>query len=160
MIDDSTMILSALSGKSFADIRTAFIARARLEAGRVASEREILEASGFEVINASVGQLITDDGREILHAHGKAWALKPEIHAARLEEAFRLAKERDKALAAQSEQVKAASPKFCTQMIDGQLCGGDLLYKPVCPSCSLGKSGVAATTKCKVCDNTSAIMRE
>ena len=150
----------ALSAIDFPTVRTAFIARARIESGRIADARQWMLDNGFELLDVSADRLLTDDGREILHAHGKAWALKPEVHAERLEEAFRLAKERDKALAAQSEQVKAASPKFCTQMIDGQLCGGDLLYKPVCPSCSLGKSGVAATAKCKVCDNVSAIMRE
>ena len=145
---------------SFYEIRKAYVARARIESGRIADARQWMLDNGFELLDVPADRLLTDDGREILHAHGKAWALKPEVHAARLEEAFRLAKERDKAIAAQSEQAKAASPKFCTQMIDGQLCGGELLYKPVCPSCSLGKSGVAATAKCKVCDNISAIMRE
>lgn len=142
----------------FADVRDGFIARARIESGRIADTRQWMLDNGFELLDIPADQLLTDDGREVLRAYGKAWALKPEIHAQRLAEAMEQARKRDAAMAAQQSQP-SQSPTTCTSLIDGQLCGGTLVMTPVCPRCALGKSGVAATLTCDVCGHVTAIMR-
>ena len=145
----------------FADIRAAWISRARLESGRISDTRQWMLDNGFEMLNVSTDALLTDDGREILHVHGKAWALKPEAHAQRLAEAMERAKQRDAAIAAQQAQQpeQQTPPTTCTALIDGQLCGGTLIRASVCPMCALGKSGVTATLTCDVCGHVTAIMR-
>lgn len=142
---------------SFIDVRAAFIARSRFESGRISGALQMMEREGFEQIDIPEGQLLTEDGREILHVHGKAWALQPEIHAQRLAEAMEQARQRDAAMAAQ--QQPATPPTTCAALIDGQLCGGTLINAPVCPRCALGKSGVAATRTCDVCGHVTAVMR-
>ena len=146
---------------SMDDVRRAYIARVRLEHGRIDSARGVMLATGHEAVDVPAHQLLTDDGREVLRAHGKAWALRPEIHAQRLAEAMEQARQRDAAQAAQQPQPAqpAPQPTVCTSLIDGQLCGGNLAMTPVCPNCALGKSGVAATLTCDVCGHVTAIMR-
>lgn len=145
----------------FADVRAAWISRARLESGRIADTRQWMLDNGFEMLNVSADALLTDDGREILHVHGKAWALQPEIHSKRLTEAMEQAKQRDAALAVKNAASRPQShPATCQSIIDGQLCGGDLVAAAVCPKCALGKSGVTATLTCDVCGQVTAIMRE
>lgn len=142
----------------FAAVRDAYIARARIESGRIADARQWMLNNGFELLDVPDDALLTDDGREILRAHGKAWALKPEVHAQRLAEAMEQARKRDAAMAAQQSQP-SQSPTTCTSLIDGQLCGGTLIRAAVCPRCALGKSGVAATLTCDVCGHVTAVMR-
>lgn len=153
-------IEKAMYTASFADVRLAYISRARLEAARIASVFDMMEVNGFELLDIPDGQLLTEDGREILHVHGKAWALQPEIHAKRLTEAMEQAKQRDAALVVKNAASRPQShPATCTSLIDGHLCGGTLIMAPVCPRCALGKSGVAATLTCDVCGHVTAVMR-
>lgn len=140
----------------FSDIREGFVVRARIESGRIADARQWMLGNGFELVAGPADQLLTDDGREILHAHGKSWALKPEVHAQRLAEAMEQATQRD---AAKATPQPAPPATICETLIDGQLCGGTLVQAPVCPLCTLGKSGVAATLTCDVCGHVTAIMR-
>lgn len=146
-----------MAGMPMRDVTSAFISRARIESGRIADARQWMLDNGFEMLNVSEDALLTDDGREILHAHGKAWALKSEIHAQRLAVAMEQARQRDAALAGQQQQ--ATPPTVCTALIDGQLCGGTLVRASVCPRSGLGKSGVASTLTCDVCGHVSTIMR-
>lgn len=150
-----------LSG-AFNDARKLWIYRARHEAGKVFSARDLMQANGFEIVDIQAKQLLTDDGREVLRAHGKAWALRPEIHAQRLAEAMEQARQHDAAQAAQQPQPAkpSAPPAICTSLIDGQLCGGALIRVVVCPRCALGKSGVVATLTCSVCGHVTAVMKE
>ena len=151
---------AVLSGV-FSDVRALWIFRARNEAGRIADAKAGMLVNGFEQIDVANDALLTDDGREVLRAHGRAWALRPEIHAQRLAEAIEQARQRDAALAGQQQPAQLAPPPtVCTSLIDGQLCGGSLTLTPVCPNCALGKSGVAATLTCDVCGHITAIMRE
>ena len=119
-----------------------------------------MSAAGFELVQSG-GGMLTDDGREIAWACGKAWALRPEIHAKRLAEAMELARKRDAAMAEPQSQPAHPSQQqtTCTSLIDGQLCGGTLIRAAVCPRCALGKSGVAATLTCDVCGHVTAVMR-
>lgn len=151
-------IEKAMYEAPFSDIRAAYISRARLEAGRVATAQQMMIDNGFERVEITGDALLTDDGREVLRAHGKAWALKPEIHAKRRAEA--IAAGVNAAVAVAASQQPATPPTTCTTLIDGQLCGGTLVKAPVCPRCALGKQGVAATLTCDVCGHVTAIMRE
>lgn len=153
-----TKIERTFSTSPFDAVRTAYITRARLESGRITTARQMMLDSGFEQVDVSEDARLTKDGREILRAHGKAWALKPEVHAQRLAEAMEQARKRDAAMAAQQSQP-SQSPTTCTSLIDGQLCGGTLIRAAVCPRCALGKSGVAATLTCDVCGHVTAIMQ-
>ena len=130
-------------------VRSAFIDRSRIESGRISDTRQWMLGNGFELLDIPDGQLLTDDGREVLRVAGQAWALRPEIHAQRLTEAMALARQRD----------NGRPPATCAALIDGQLCGGTLLRAAVCPRCALGKQGVAATLTCDVCGHVTAVMR-
>lgn len=159
MIDIKAKMFAA----PFADVRSGFIARARLEAGRTADARTWMVDNGFELLDVPDDRIMTDDGREVLRAHGKSWALTPREHARRLEEGFERAKQRDAAIAAQRSAQHAGqqpdAPTVCTALIAGQLCGGALARAAVCPRSALGKMGVTATLTCDVCDAQTAVMR-
>lgn len=144
------MLEISMARLSMESVRRAYIARVRLEHGRIGSARGLMLANGFEVVDIPADQLLTNDGREVLRAHGKAWALRPEIHAQRLAHAMGRAKQPAR---------QAELPAICTSLIDGQLCGGTLVKAAVCPRCALGKSGVAATLTCDVCGHVTAVMR-
>lgn len=126
---------------------------------KMKDRRQYLIDFGFEEIEIEslTNEMMTPDGRGVLWSAGKAWALKPEVHAQRLAEAMEQARQRDAALAGQQQQAKP--PTACTSLIDGQLCGGTLNRAAVCPRCALGKSGVTATLTCDVCGHVTAIMR-
>ena len=161
MISHNEKIAFMLRYTAFSDVRNAYIERCRLESGRIADSRKWMLDNGFELLDIPADQLLTDDGREVLQAHGKAWALRPEVHAQRLAEAMEQARKRDAAIAEQQSQPTPPSqqPTACASLIDGQLCGGTLVRASVCPLCALGKSGVSATLTCDVCGHVTAIMR-
>ena len=147
-------------GEPFDSVRALWISRARAESGRRVDSEKIMRENEFELVGENVDSRMTDDGREILRAHGKAWALRPEIHAKRLDEAIEQAKQRDAAMRSQGPAAAANNPPTtCSALIDGQLCGGSLSATPVCPKCALGKQGVAQITTCDVCGAQTAVMR-
>lgn len=150
-------ILALMSVTTFSVVRTAYVQRVRVEHDRINALRSYMESKGYQ---EELPGIMTDDGRPIVPALGKAWALKPEVHAKRLAEAMGRVKQRDAAVAVAASQQPATPPTTCTTLIDGQLCGGTLIHATVCPRCALGKSGVAATLTCDVCGHVAAIMRE
>ncbi len=105
-------IESKMFAAPYAAVRDGFIARARLEAGRIADARQWMLDKGFEIVAAHHDQLITADGREILNAYGKSWALRPDTHAARLAEELAAADtelaEKAKPAAAEARQEPVA----------------------------------------------------
>lgn len=138
----------------FDDVRTGFIARARLESGRIADARVWMVQRGFEIVEAGPAQIMTSDGREIIHAHGKDWALRPDIHAARLTEAFEKERHREPpANTAQDEHPAGESMATvsCPQMSAGRPCGGALNRRGVCPSCVTGQMGYRLRYTCEAC---------
>lgn len=161
MIDQLSKISAALSYTPFDVVRKAYIIRARVESGRIADARQWMLENGFELLDVPADQLLTKDGREVLHAYGKAWALRLEVHTKRLAEALEQARQRDAAMADQQSQPtqQVATTTACSTLVDGQLCGGNLVLTTVCPKCALGKSGVAATLTCDVCGHVTAVMR-
>ncbi len=161
MLNDTEKTIVNLDYVPMSSVRTAYINRVRLEHERHDKISAWFDSNGFELLDIPAGQLLTDDGREVLRAHGKAWALRPEVHARRLAEAMEQARKCDAARTEQQPQQAQPTPPptICTSLIDGQLCGGNLVLAPVCPNCALGKSGVAATLTCDVCGHAAAIMR-
>lgn len=146
--------------EKFDSVRALWISRARAESGRRVDSEKIMRENEFELVDEDVDSILTDDGREILRAHGKAWALRPEIHAQRLAEALEQAKQRDAAKRPQDKTAAANNPPTtCAALIDGQLCGGVLSATSVCPKCALGKQGVAQIMTCDVCGAQTAVMR-
>ena len=161
MIANEEKVLAKLSeGRiNFEKVRSIYISLARERAGRTGSAKKWIIDNGFELVGVPADQLLTDDGREIIRAYGKAWALKPEVHAQRLADAVEQAKQRDAAMAKRQPAQPTNPPTTCTTLIDGQLCGGTLIRAAVCPRCALGKMGVAATLTCDVCGHVTAIMQ-
>ena len=153
-------ILRYINAAPFAEVKKAYAIRAKAERGRIEFVNNAMYRAGFELVEPDNGML-TDDGREVAWACGKAWALRPEIHAQRLVEAMEQARKRNAAMAEQQPQPVPPSqqPATCTSLIDGQLCGGNLARAAVCPRCAMGKSGVVATLTCDVCGHVMAIMR-
>ena len=161
MLKSKDRLVANMSVCDMETVRTAYIDRARIESCRIADTKQWMLDSGFEVLDIPSDQLLSDDGREVLHLYGNAWALKPEVHAQRLAEAMERAKQRDAAMAEQQPQPTQPiqPPTTCTSLIDGQLCGGTLIRASVCPRCALGKSGVEATLTCDVCGHVTAITK-
>ena len=151
--------IALLATIDYAAVRELFIARTRVEKGRIAASSALL-AHGLVQVDAD-GNGMLQDGRSVIYAHGKAWALRPEVHAQRLAEAMEQARKRDAAIAEQQSQPTPPSqqPTACASLIDGQLCGGTLVRAAVCPRCALGRAGVAATLTCDVCGHVFAVMR-
>ena len=149
-----------MNAAPFAEVKKAYAIRAKAERGRIEFVNNAMSRAGFELVQPGNGML-TDDGREVAWACGKAWALRPEIHAKRLAEAMEQASKRYAELAAQKGQTANTTTQAttCMSLIDGQLCGGTLVRAAVCPRCALGKSGVAATLTCDVCGHVTAIMQ-
>ena len=158
MLIEKDKLFAELARYDAKTVRAAYIAMMRFENGRILSLRQRMRDNGFELLDVSEDQPLTADGREILRAHGKSWALCPEIHAARLAEALDQARQRAAAMAAQ-QQKQQAPATVCQAIIDGQLCGGTLSATPVCPKCSLGKQGVSQIMTCDVCGTQTAVMR-
>ena len=154
-----TMAEKVFVHADFSAVRTAFIAAARREAGRIADDEEWLRNRGYEPVEVDSGSSLTHDGREVLRLRGQPWALRPDVHATRLAEAIEQARQRDAALSEQQRHQIAQPPTICPAIIDGQLCGGVLSATPVCPRCALGKQGVAQIMTCDVCGAQTAVMR-
>ena len=159
-MNEFQIVLRSMNAAPFAEVKKAYAIRAKAERGRIEFVNNAMYRAGFELVEPDNGML-TGDGREVARACGKAWALRPEIHAQRLAEAMEQARKRDAQMAASQPQPAPLNqqPTTCTSMIDGQLCGGTLMRAPVCPRCALGKSGVVATLTCDVCGHVMAIMR-
>lgn len=143
-------ILEYVDRLPFECVRAAWIARCRAENERLDMIDESLAADGFERIEAD-GPM-TADGREVLRIRGRAYALRPEVHAERLakrlEAARKLRAEQRPAPPVDYEAIAAAT---CPQMIEGKPCGGSLNRKGVCPSCVTGKMGYKYRYTCESC---------
>lgn len=141
------------STTDFSRLRTAFIARARLESGRVADAKVWLDSQGYEEVDVPDGIQLTGDGREVVHAHGRAWALRPEVHKARLSLAFAnsnpIPEENTKSVVG----TESLSPLSCPK------CGDALQHSTVCPKCAAGKLGYRHRYTC-VCGGVDFVSKE
>lgn len=130
--------------------------------GRHGHLQSMIADDTIERSDVADGTYLTQDGRPVFWYANEAWVTKPEVHNRRLAEAMEQASQRDAAISDQQSQIEypAMSTTVCTTLIDGQLCGGDLVKRSVCQNCALGKSGVIATLTCDICGHVTAIMRE
>ena len=120
---------------------------------------EYLVSEGFELLDVPADRLLTDDGREILHSQGKAWALRPEVHAQRLAEALAAQKARDDADVGSDRRVRpnTGDPDQTTKSVVGTealaevacpKCGDAMQRTNVCPKCAAGKAGLKYRYTC------------
>ena len=153
MLKTEEEIYAAMSRIDHATVRAVYIQRVREETGRIADTRQWMLDNGFDLIDAPEGSLLTDDGREILRAHGKAWALKPEIHAQRLAEALAAQKQRDAAdpdrTPPPSDQTtKSVAGTEALAEVTCPKCGDAMQRSAVCPKCAAGKAGLRHRYTC------------
>jgi len=144
-------LLEYVDRLSFADVRAAWIARCRAEYDRLDRLEESLSADGFERVEANGP--ITPDGREVMRIRGRAYALRPEVHAERLKQAFEAGrkKQAEKQAAQPAEVKEALAATTCPQMHNGKPCGGTLNRKGVCPGCITGRMGYRYRYQCDTC---------
>lgn len=147
-------LMSVMARHNVADIRNAYIARMRGAIGRKNALAKQMADSGFESVQAAPG--IMPDGRVAVSMGGQSWALRPDVHAERLQEAFEAAKmarhEPDgetKSVAGSESLSKMACPK----------CGDALQHTTVCPKCAAGKLGYRHRYTC-VCGGVDLVSKE
>lgn len=155
IIDHRDKLYFAMLRTPFKHVRQAYVQRARVEHDRAEDTSLWMLENAFELIDLPADRLLTDDGREVVRVFGKAWALTPDAHAKRLAEAMELARQEAPSV---SEEQPTTQIATCKALLDGQLCGGVLLRKSICPRCDLGKQGVFATLTCDVCGHVTAEM--
>ncbi len=97
---------------------------------------DILTDDGFEVVDVDESSYVTEDGRYVHHAAGRAYALRPEIHAARLAQAF----EDETKKLAEAETKSVAGTESLSTMVCPK-CGDNLQHSAICPKCAAGKLG-------------------
>lgn len=140
----SDRIFAAMMHKDFGAVRSAYIARAKVESGQVKSIAAHMAEQGYEAIDA--GGAVTDDGREIVRVRGQSYALRPDVHAERLAAAFKAAKK------AQPEpETKSVVGTESLSAIVCPKCGDSLQHTAVCPSCAAGKLGYRHRYTCVCC---------
>ena len=150
MINQQERMTAHLSKFDFVLVRQAFIDRSRLENKRIADTRAWMLDNGFELLeNIADDQYLTDDGREILRAHGKTWALLPEIHTQRQERAMDMERQR---LARSKEPVtKSVVGTEKLANIVCPRCQEAMEHSTVCPNCAAGKTGFKHRYTCHEC---------
>jgi len=146
-------VFSEMMRLDFASIRSAYVARARVESGRKLFFTTQMLNSGYEEVPA-LGETTTYDGREILHVAGKSYALRPEVHAERLADAFEAAKKAQP----EPETKSIVGTESLSAMVCPK-CGDALQHASVCPSCAAGKLGYRHRYAC-VCGGVDLISKE
>lgn len=134
-------------------VRRAYIARMIDAKGRAARAWQMMADDGYERVSDDSPDILAD-GRAVVRAGGAAWAVRPDIHAARVRAALDAERARRPV-----RDASGSASRTCTAILDGQLCGGSLKMATVCPRCTLGRHGVAATLTCDVCGAVTAVMR-
>lgn len=128
----------AMLASDFAILRGLWILRARAEAGRINDDRRVMRDRGFEEVDTSPGAIVLPDGREVMHAAGRNWALRMDVHTARLEDAFRRANHDPR-------------PGECLASVLCPACRAVMAKSPICPNCAKGKAGYKILCTCTEC---------
>ena len=149
MINSDERLLARLNQTPFEIVRSVFIQRTRMEKGRIDEARAWLRGRGYEEIEADDGQLLTDDGREILRAQGKTWALSPQAHLERKREAQEMARKLAEAAAMQKPKTEKPGESLTSVLCPS--CHAVMAKAPVCPNCSKGKAGFKILCACTDC---------
>lgn len=137
------------------EVRSAYIMRVRAERGGSNRGRSAMLDYGFEEV--IVPDAITPDGREVVTAYGRRWALRPEIHAERLAQAFEMARQ----TLPQSED-KDTKSVVGTESLSSMVCpkcGDSLQHTAVCPRCAAGKLGYRHRYTC-ACGGADLVSKE
>lgn len=138
--------------------RSAYISFIKARKLRTDEGRSMMIDSGYEE-SAADGPVL-QDGRDVVELFGKKWALRPDVHAERVRIALELAQENAATRRAERQpDSEEGAAVMCLQLIDDQLCGGNITRESVCPRCALGRRGVVATLTCDVCGAVTAVMR-
>lgn len=141
-----------MARRLFADVRAAFIARARVESKRRSFAQQMLEQD-YETVD-DTGAAITTDGREIMRVNGRAYALRQEVHAERLALAFEAAKK----VQSDAETKSVIGTESLSSMVCPK-CGDALQHTAVCPKCAAGKLGYRHRYTC-VCGGVDLISKD
>lgn len=152
MLTKNEKLISHICSLPFLEVRAAWIARCRTEHGRLASLEASLVESGMERVEANGP--ITGDGREVMRIRGRAYALRPEIHADRLAAAFESAKKRKP----DPETKSVVGTESLSAMVCPK-CGDALQHTAVCPKCAAGKLGYRHRYAC-VCGGVDLISKD
>lgn len=142
IIDHRDKLYFAMLRTPFEHVRQAFVQRSRVEHDRVDDTAMWMADRGYELVDAPEGSLITDDGREIIHVFGTAWALRAEVHTARLQAAL-----------AGGQRAKPAVPGEGLASVLCPACRSIMAKSPVCPNCSKGRQGYKILCICSECNH-------
>jgi Zn finger protein HypA/HybF involved in hydrogenase expression len=145
-------LLSLMSRCPEIDVRRAYIARMRDALGRKNTLARQMVASGFEPVQAAPG--LMSDGRVAISMGERSWALRPDVHAERLAQAFDVVKKRQP----DSETRSVVGSETLSKMVCPK-CGDALQHTAVCPKCAAGKLGYRHRYTC-VCGGVDMVSKE
>lgn len=143
MKSDAEKIYELLCAYSMGVVSTAFELREKTESDRVGEAKAWLASQGYEEVDVAEGRRMTDDGREILHAHGTKWALNSDEWERR----------KDTAINDEVARMKMIETKIVagTEELSGIVCPkckDSLQYSHICPNCAAGKAGFKHMYSC------------
>ena len=100
----------------------------------------VLVAGGWEMVDAMSGDVMFE-GRPLIWAHGKAWAMGKEMMAERLK----------LTLPPESPPAKKETPGEALTSVLCPACQAVMAKAPVCPNCAKGKQGFKVICACTEC---------
>lgn len=148
-------LLQEMMAAPMSTARDIWIARAKAETDARDDARDWLRKIGYTEVDGSDIAVTapdaeyTGDGRVVLRAHGKIWAMDQAAF-----DAMQMAARRNdppRVATGQPEVTESIAATTCPQMIDGKPCGGALNRKGVCPSCVTGRMGYRYRYTCESC---------
>lgn len=143
MKTDTEKIYELLCAYNIKTVSDAFNLRCKTEDERVSEAKDWLLGNGYEIVSVHDGRRMTQDGREILHAHGEKWALTMEAWE----------KRKDDAIGKEVARIKMTETKSVagTEELSGIVCPkckDSLQYSRICPNCAAGKAGFRHMYSC------------
>lgn len=149
MITKVDRIIASMSAADINDLYAAVVSIMREKRENVAM---LMTERGYEHVDNTGA--VTPDGREIISVHGHAYALRPDVHAERLAQAFEAAKKQQSEPETQSVVgTESLSSMACPK------CGDSLQHTAVCPKCTAGKLGYRHRYTC-VCGGVDMVSKE
>lgn len=139
MLTKQEKLISYLDRLPIVDVRTAWINRVRAEHEREDRVESDLVESGMERVECD-GPLMPD-GREVMRVRGRAYALRPEVHAERLAQRFEAARQRQTEQETKEPETKSVVGTESLSAMICPVCGDSLQHTSVCPKCSAGQRG-------------------
>jgi rubrerythrin len=160
MITKTERISITLAQLDMASVQRLYDERAKMETDRQAGAQRYLERQGYELVSVNTDKHVAPDGREIVWIDSSAWALRPEIHAERLNQRIAEAQEREAAKrAAQAAETNSVAGTESLSALTCPKCGDSLQHTRVCPSCPAGKIGYRHRYTC-VCGGVDLVSKE